>query len=49
MRLLSAVFRKEMVTLARRKRHYFARALILGSLLTVIGVASDILISETLS
>lgn len=39
MKLLSPVFAKEMVTLARRKRHYFARALVLGALLTAVGLA----------
>lgn len=37
MNLVSPVFGKEMVTLARRKRHYFTRALFLGILLAAIG------------
>jgi len=38
MHKLSAVFGKEMITLARRKRHYFARALVLFGLLLLAGV-----------
>ncbi len=37
MKLLSPVFGKEMITLARGKRHYFARAALLGLLLFVMG------------
>lgn len=39
MRLLSPVFSKEMVTLARRKRHFFSRALFLTVLLATIWLA----------
>ena len=39
MKLVSPVFGKEMVTLARRKRHFLARALLLGVLLAVVAVA----------
>ena len=38
MKLFSPVFSKEMVTLARRKRHFLARAFLLGALLITIAV-----------
>jgi ABC-type transport system involved in multi-copper enzyme maturation permease subunit len=39
MKVLSAVFSKEMVTLARRKRHFFSRGLLLGVLLATISLS----------
>lgn len=38
MKLVSPVFGKELITLARGKRHYFARALLLTALLVVVAI-----------